>query len=169
MLLFSVQSSSAKKFNFNFYVSMQSSVLFWSRLMTCSFHVSLLFDLLIKLLSELMILSSVLMNFRFVVDFNLHKHENIQFSIFDLQHSHLWSYWVEWKLVLIIQLCSITCWLIWYIICFDKLLSLSCCILFCKHVLCNCVIDNEIYLYEMLTTNFLQAMLVKKAEQSHQH
>ncbi len=29
------------------------------------------------------------------------------------------------------------------------------------------VIDNEIYLYEMLTTNFLQAMLVKRTEQSH--
>ncbi len=52
--------------------------------MTCSFHVSLLFDLLIKLLSELMILSSVLMNSRFVVDFDLCKHEKFQFSIFDL-------------------------------------------------------------------------------------
>ena len=30
-------------------------------------------------------------------------------------------------------------------------------------------IDNEIYLYKMLTTNLLQAMLVKRAEQSHQH
>ncbi len=30
-------------------------------------------------------------------------------------------------------------------------------------------IDNEIYLYEMLTTNLLQAMLVRRAEQSHQH
>jgi len=30
-------------------------------------------------------------------------------------------------------------------------------------------IDNEIYLYEMLTTNLLQAMLVKRAEKSHQH
>jgi len=30
-------------------------------------------------------------------------------------------------------------------------------------------IDNEIYLYKMLTTNFLQAMLVRRAEQSHQH
>ncbi len=31
------------------------------------------------------------------------------------------------------------------------------------------VIDNEIYLYNMLTTNLLQAMLVKRAEQSYQH
>ena len=46
-------------------------------------------------------------------------------SIFDLQHSHLWSYWVEWELVLIVRLCSITCWSIWYIICFDRSLSLS--------------------------------------------
>ena len=28
-------------------------------------------------------------------------------------------------------------------------------------------VNNEIYLYEMLTTNFLQAMLVRRAEQSH--
>ena len=27
---------------------------------------------------------------------------------------------------------------------------------------------NEIYLYEMLATNLLQAMLVRRAEQSHQ-
>ena len=55
--LFSVQSSSTKEFDFDFCISTQSSVLFWSRLMTCSFHVSLLFDLSVKLLSELMILS----------------------------------------------------------------------------------------------------------------
>ncbi len=30
------------------------------------------------------------------------------------------------------------------------------------------LIDNEIYLYKMLTTNLLQAMLVRRAEQSHQ-
>ncbi len=30
-------------------------------------------------------------------------------------------------------------------------------------------INNKIYLYKMLTTNLLQAMLVRKAEQSHQH
>jgi len=30
-------------------------------------------------------------------------------------------------------------------------------------------INNEIYLYKMLTTNLLQAMLVRRAEQSHQH
>jgi len=30
-------------------------------------------------------------------------------------------------------------------------------------------INNEIYLYKILTTNLLQAMLVKRAEQSHQH
>ena len=35
--------------------------------------------------------------------------------------------------------------------------------------LCKQAIDNKIYLYEMLTTNLLQAMLVRKAEQSHQH
>ncbi len=92
--------------------------------MTYSFHVSLLFDLSIKLLSELMIFSSMLINFRFIVDFNLHKHEKFQFSIFDLQHSHLCSYWVEWRLVLIIWLCFITCQSIWYIICFNKLLLL---------------------------------------------
>ncbi len=91
--------------------------------MTCSFHVSLLFDLSIKLLSELMILSSALMNSRFVVDFDLRKREKFWFSIFDLQRSHLWNYWVEWELVLIVRLCSITCRLIWYIICFDRSLS----------------------------------------------
>ncbi len=91
--------------------------------MTCSFHVSLLFDLSIKLLSELMIFSSALMNSRFAVDFDLREREKFHFSIFDLRHSHLWSYWVEWELVLIIWLCSITCWSIWYIIFFDKLLS----------------------------------------------
>ena len=91
--------------------------------MTCSLHVSLLFDLSIKLLSELMILSSALMNSRFVVDFDLREREKFRFSIFDLQRSHLWSYWVEWELVLIIRLCSITCRSIWYIICFDRSLS----------------------------------------------
>ncbi len=30
-------------------------------------------------------------------------------------------------------------------------------------------IDNKIYLYKMLTMNLLQAMLVRRAEQSHQH
>jgi len=57
--------------------------------MTCSLHVSLLFDLSIKLLSELMILSSVLMNFRFAVDFGLREREKFQFSTFNLQRSHL--------------------------------------------------------------------------------
>jgi len=57
--------------------------------MTCSFHVSLLFDLSIKLLFELMILSSALMNFRFVIDFYLREREKFQFSIFDLQCSYL--------------------------------------------------------------------------------
>ena len=120
--LFSVQSLSTKEFDFNFCISTQSSVLFWSWLMTCSFCVSLLFDLSIKLLSELMILSFALMNSRFAVDFDLREREKFQFSIFDLQRSYLWSYWVEWELVLIVWLCSITCRLIWYIICFDKLL-----------------------------------------------
>ncbi len=91
--------------------------------MTCSFHVSLLFDLSIKLLSELMILSSALMNSCFVADFGLRKREKFRFSIFDLRRSHLWSYWVEWELVLIVRLCSVTCQSIWYIICFDRSLS----------------------------------------------
>ncbi len=90
---------------------------------TCSFRVSLLFNLSIKLLSELMILSSALMNSRFAVDFGLREREKFWFSIFDLRCSHLWSYWVEWELVLIIRLCSITCWSIWYIICFCRSLS----------------------------------------------
>ena len=121
--LFSMQSLNTKEFDFDFCVSTQSSVLFWDRLMTCSFRVSLLFDLSIKLLSELMIFSSALMNSRFAVDFGLRKRENFQFSIFDLQRSHLWDYWVEWELVLIVRLCFLTCWLIWYIIRFDELLS----------------------------------------------
>ena len=123
IMLFSVRFLSAKEFNFDFCISMQSSVLFWSQLMTCSFHVSLLFNLSIKLLSELMILFSVLMNFRFAVDFDLRKREKFRFSIFDLRRNHLWSYWVEWELVLIVWLCSITCQSIWYIICFNKSLS----------------------------------------------
>ncbi len=90
---------------------------------TCSFRVSLLFDLSIKLLSELMILSSALMNSRFAVDFGLRERGKFWFSIFDLRRSHLWSYWVEWELVLIVRLCSITCRSIWYIICFDRSLS----------------------------------------------
>jgi len=57
--------------------------------MTCFFYVSLLFDLSIKLVSELMTFSSALMNSRFVVDFDLRKREKFQFSIFDLQRSHL--------------------------------------------------------------------------------
>jgi len=44
----------------------------------------LLFNLSIKLLSELMILSSVLMNSRFTADFDLRERENFRFSIFDL-------------------------------------------------------------------------------------
>ncbi len=86
---------------------------------TCSFRVSLLFDLSIKLLSELMILSSALMNSRFAADFDLRGRGKFQFSIFDLRRSRLWSYWVEWGLVLIVRLCSITWRSIWYIICFD--------------------------------------------------
>ncbi len=31
------------------------------------------------------------------------------------------------------------------------------------------LINNKIYLYKMLTMNLLQAMLVKRAEQSYQH
>ncbi len=31
------------------------------------------------------------------------------------------------------------------------------------------MIDNKIYLYKMLTTNLLQAMLIRRAEQFHQH
>jgi len=92
-------------------------------LTTCSFHVSLLFNLSVKLLSELMILSSALMNSRFVADFDLCERENFHFSFFDLQCSHLWSYWVEWELVLLVRLCFITCNSIWYIICFNRLLS----------------------------------------------
>jgi len=118
-----VRSSSTKEFDFDFYISTQSSVLFYSRLTTCSFCVSLLFDLSVKLLSELMILSSALMNSHFVADFGLREHEKFRFSTFDLRRSHLWSYWVEWELVLIVRLCSITWWSIWYIICFDKSLS----------------------------------------------
>jgi len=57
--------------------------------MTCSFRVSLLFDLSIKLLSELMILSSALMNSRFAADFGLRGRGKFQFSIFDLRRSHL--------------------------------------------------------------------------------
>ena len=38
-----------------------------------------------------------------------------------------------------------------------------------KTQLKNTEVDNEIYLYKMLTTNLLQAMLVRRAEQSHQH
>ena len=67
-----------------------------------------------------MILSSALMNSRFVVDFGLREREKFWFSIFDLRRSHLWSYWVEWGLVLIVRLCSITCRSIWYIICFGR-------------------------------------------------
>ncbi len=74
-MLFPVRPSSAKEFDFDFCVSTQSSVLFWSRLMTCSLRVSLLFDLSIKLLSELMILSSALMNSRFAADFGLRGRE----------------------------------------------------------------------------------------------
>ncbi len=38
-----------------------------------------------------------------------------------------------------------------------------------EHIFNSTQISNEIYLYEMLTTNLLQAMLVRRAEQSHQH
>jgi len=57
--------------------------------MTCSFHVSLFFDLSIKLLFELMILSSALIKSRFVADFDLREREKFRFSIFDLRRSHL--------------------------------------------------------------------------------
>jgi hypothetical protein len=50
---------------------------------------SLLFDLLIKLLSEMMILLSALMNHQKKADFDLRKHEKFQFLIFDLLRSHL--------------------------------------------------------------------------------
>jgi len=51
--------------------------------MTCSFHVSLLFDLSIKLLSELMILSSALMNSCFAADFGLREREKFRFLTCD--------------------------------------------------------------------------------------
>jgi len=57
--------------------------------MTCSLCMSLLFDLLIKLLSEMMILLSALMNHQKKADFDLRKHEKFQFLIFDLLRSHL--------------------------------------------------------------------------------
>ena len=41
------------------------------------------------------------------------------------------------------------------------------CFCFCFYF--SCLINNEIYLYKMLTTNLLQVMLVKRVEQSHQH
>jgi len=47
--------------------------------MTCSLHMSLLFDLLIKLLSEMMILFSALMNHRKKVDFDLCERRNFDF------------------------------------------------------------------------------------------
>ncbi len=65
----------------------------------------------------------LVMNSCFIVDFDLHEREKFRFSIFTLQYSHLWSYWVEWELILIIRLCSLTCWSIWYIIRFNKSLS----------------------------------------------
>jgi len=50
--------------------------------MTCSLCMSLLFDLLIKLLSEMMILFSALMNHQKKVDFNLRKCEKFRFFDF---------------------------------------------------------------------------------------
>jgi len=76
-----------------------------------------------------MILSSALMNSRFAADFGLREREKFRFSIFDLRRSRLWSYWVEWELVLIVRLCSITWRSIWYIICFDRSLSQLCILL----------------------------------------
>ncbi len=64
----------------------------------------------------------LLMNSCFIVNFDLRKREEFQFSIFILQRSYLWSYWVEWELILIIRLCFLTCWSIWYIIRFNRLL-----------------------------------------------
>ena len=65
----------------------------------------------------------LVMNSCFAVDFGLREREKFRFSFFILRRSHLWSYWVEWELILIVQLCSLTCWSIWYIIRFDKSLS----------------------------------------------
>jgi len=93
--------------------------------MTCFLCMSLLFNLLIKLLSELMILLSVLMKSWKKVDFDLCKCKKSQFLIFDLLHNYLWSYWVEWELILIVWMCFITCQSIWYIICLSKSLSSS--------------------------------------------
>ena len=117
---------------------------------TCSFRVSLLFDLSIKLLSELMILSSALMNSRFAVDFGLRERRKFWFSIFDLRRSHLWSYWVEWGLVLIVRLCSITCRSIWYIICFDRSLSSEHFWVF--HEQMSCMISSKVSVCEVWYT-----------------
>jgi len=106
-MLFSVRSSNAKEFDFDFCVSTQSSVLFWSRLMTCSLRVSLLFDLSIKLLSELMILSSALMNFRFAADFGLREREK-----FWLMYYESWSLWRKLLSLLFDHLNEKTKWLI---------------------------------------------------------
>jgi len=40
---------------------------------------------------------------------------------------------------------------------------------FLQNQIINLEINNEIYLYKMLTMNLLQVMLVRRAEQSHQH
>jgi len=50
--------------------------------MTCSLHMSLLFNLLIKLLSEMMILFSALMNHQKKVDFDLYKYKKFRFFDF---------------------------------------------------------------------------------------
>jgi len=57
--------------------------------MTCFLCMSLLFDLLIKLLSELILFFSALMKSWKKVDFDLREHEKFQFSILNLLHSHL--------------------------------------------------------------------------------
>jgi len=57
--------------------------------MACSLCMSLFFDLLIKLLSELMIFFFALMKSRKRVDFDLRERRKFRFLIFDLLHSYL--------------------------------------------------------------------------------
>jgi len=58
--------------------------------------------------------------------------------------------------------CELIDWAVWYV-------SHNTLFAKCAFWQLQYLIDNEIYLYKMLTTNLLQVMLVRRAEQSYQH
>ena len=85
-------------------------------------------------------------------------------SITDNSWAALLINWFAFSFSIMLLWLDIHCMRIWHWF-WHKLIKF-CCMSLNNFTL---MIDNEIYLYKMLTTNLLQAMLIRRAKQSHQH